>query len=594
MAQEQQTHYLALYRKYRPRTFEDVWGRDTIVRTLKNQIISGRIGHSYLFCGTRGTGKTTIAKIYARAVNCEHPADGSPCGECPSCQAIARDASLNVVEMDAASNNGVDDIRNIIDEVSYSPTQGRYRVYIIDEVHMLSTPAFNALLKTLEEPPSYAIFILATTEPNKLPITILSRCQRYDFGRLSAETIMGRLREVAQREDLTIEERALHYIAVAADGSMRDGLSLLDQCNAFNYGNDTLTYDKTLEILGAVDAGIFADLFEAVNQSRVREALEILDSILLQGRELVQFVTDFIWYLRNLMLLKASEETKDSLDVSAEHLERMLENARASELSAIMRYLRVMSALTEQIRYSSNRRILTEMALIRLCEPAMESDRDSLAERIRALERQLLSDEKILAELRQGGVFLGAEGSMNGAPNNAAFGGAAGGVGGMEDFAGEEPGRAGGRTPGSDAPGAAASPADGGAAPASRAGRQRPALPSAVPEDVRNIAGRWSALISGMPPGLEKVSLQRAQLSVGERGQLVIVFDNFISAEQFIAREQNRTWLQAYLAERTGKSVEIEYKSLDKGEKFSDNYVDLREVVRMNVEVQDIPPREEL
>ena len=185
-------HYLALYRKYRPRTFEDVRGRDVIVRTLRNQIVSGRIAHSYLFCGTRGTGKTTIAKIFAKAVNCENPQDGSPCCECPSCRAIGADASLNVVEMDAASNNGVDDIRNIIDQVAYSPTQGKYRVYIIDEVHMLSTAAFNALLKTLEEPPSYAIFILATTEPNKLPVTILSRCQRYDYGRLSTETIEGR------------------------------------------------------------------------------------------------------------------------------------------------------------------------------------------------------------------------------------------------------------------------------------------------------------------------------------------------------------------------------------------------------------------
>ena len=206
-------HYLALYRKYRPRTFEDVRGRDVIVRTLRNQIVSGRIAHSYLFCGTRGTGKA--------------------------------DASLNVVEMDAASNNGVDDIRNIIDQVAYSPTQGKYRVYIIDEVHMLSTAAFNALLKTLEEPPSYAIFILATTEPNKLPVTILSRCQRYDYGRLSTETIEGRLREVSDAEELRVEDKALRYIAGAADGSMRDGLSLLDQCNAFNYGNEILTYEKT-------------------------------------------------------------------------------------------------------------------------------------------------------------------------------------------------------------------------------------------------------------------------------------------------------------------------------------------------------------
>ena len=313
-------HYMALYRKYRPRTFEDVRGRDVIVRTLKNQIISGRIAHSYLFCGTRGTGKTTIAKIFAKAVNCENPLDGSPCGECPSCRAIGADASLNVVEMDAASNNGVDDIRNIIDQVAYSPTQGKYRVYIIDEVHMLSTAAFNALLKTLEEPPSYAIFILATTEPNKLPVTILSRCQRYDFGRLSTETIEGRLREVADAEELRVEDKALRYIASAADGSMRDGLSLLDQCNAFNYGNEILTYDKTLEILGAVDTRVFSKLYGHIHEGQVADALKVLDEVLMQGREMMQFVADFLWYLRNLMLLRASESTKDALDISADNL----------------------------------------------------------------------------------------------------------------------------------------------------------------------------------------------------------------------------------------------------------------------------------
>ena len=618
---QEETHYLALYRKYRPRTFEDVRGRDTIVRTLKNQIVSGRIGHSYLFCGTRGTGKTTIAKIFARAVNCEHPVDGSPCGVCASCQAIAQDASLNVVEMDAASNNGVDDIRNIIEEVSYSPTQGRYRVYIIDEVHMLSTPAFNALLKTLEEPPSYAIFILATTEPNKLPVTILSRCQRYDFGRLSSQTIAGRLREVAAAEHLSIEEKALHYIASAADGSMRDGLSLLDQCNAFNYGNDSLTYEKTLEILGAVDAAVFSRLFRAVEGRRVTEALGLLDEIMAQGRELTQFVTDFIWYLRNLMVLKASEEAGEMLDVSADNLERMREDARGSELTAIMRDIRVMSALTEQIRYSANRRILTEMALIRLCEPAMEEDRDSLAERIRALERQLLSDEKIIADLQQGGVFpVGAAGGFGAAGLAAENGtGVSGGIAGTAAGAfsvsgagagadrvsaglaagdadgngvGGAAGAVSGHSAGVGSMGAAGTVS--GSSVASGPAASRPPLPFAVPEEVRAIAAKWSVLLSGMPPGLEKISLQRASLSVGERGQLVIVFDNFVTADRFIGHEQNRTWLQAYLAQRTGRSVEIEYKSLDKDEKFSDNYVDLQALVKMEMEVQDIPERDSL
>ena len=237
--------YTALYRKFRPSGFEDVKGQEHIVTTLRNQISSGRTSHAYLFCGTRGTGKTTIAKILARAVNCEHPIEGSPCGECAVCRSIQDGTSMNVIEIDAASNNGVDNIREIVEEVQYSPTEGKFKVYIIDEVHMLSTGAFNALLKTLEEPPSYVMFILATTEPHKIPITILSRCQRYDFRRITIETIQARLQELMEKEGVEAEEKALRYIAKAADGSMRDGLSLLDQCIAF-YFNQTLTYDKVM------------------------------------------------------------------------------------------------------------------------------------------------------------------------------------------------------------------------------------------------------------------------------------------------------------------------------------------------------------
>ena len=255
--------YTALYRKFRPATFEEVKGQDHIVTTLKNQIQAGRIGHAYLFCGTRGTGKTTVAKILAKAVNCEHPLDGSPCNECSSCQAIQAGTSTNVIEIDAASNNGVDNIREIREEVSYRPTQGRYKVYIIDEVHMLSTGAFNALLKTLEEPPEYVIFILATTEVNKIPVTILSRCQRYDFKRITIDTIAGRLMELMQKEGVEAEERAVRYVAKAADGSMRDALSLLDQCIAFYLG-ESLTYDKVLNVLGTVDTEVFSQLLRRV------------------------------------------------------------------------------------------------------------------------------------------------------------------------------------------------------------------------------------------------------------------------------------------------------------------------------------------
>ena len=244
--------YTALYRKFRPDNFADVKGQDHIVTTLTNQIKHNRIGHAYLFCGTRGTGKTTVAKILAKAVNCEHPVNGSPCNECAMCKAIQAGTAMNVIEIDAASNNGVDNIREIREEVSYRPTEGKYKVYIIDEVHMLSAAAFNALLKTLEEPPSYVIFILATTEAHKIPITILSRCQRYDFHRISIETIADRLSELMKAENIVVEDKAIRYVAKAADGSMRDALSLLDQCIAFHLGEE-LKYDDVLDVLGAVD-----------------------------------------------------------------------------------------------------------------------------------------------------------------------------------------------------------------------------------------------------------------------------------------------------------------------------------------------------
>lgn len=251
--------YTALYRKFRPSTFDQVKGQDHIVQTLKNQINANRIGHAYLFCGTRGTGKTSVAKIFAKAVNCEHPVDGSPCNECETCRGITNGSAMNVIEIDAASNNGVDNIRQIRDEIQYSPSSGKYTVYIIDEVHMLSIGAFNALLKTLEEPPAYVIFILATTEPHKIPITILSRCQRYDFKRISIDTIAARLSELMEKESIEVEDKAIRYVAKAADGSMRDALSLLDQCIAFYLGQK-LTYDNVLDVLGAVDNEIFSRL----------------------------------------------------------------------------------------------------------------------------------------------------------------------------------------------------------------------------------------------------------------------------------------------------------------------------------------------
>ena len=394
--------YMALYRKFRPSEFSEVRGQEHIVTTLKNQIKADRIGHAYLFCGTRGTGKTTVAKIFAKAVNCEHPVDGNPCGTCAACRSIAAGTSMNVIEIDAASNNGVDNIREIREEVAYSPTEGKYKVYIIDEVHMLSIGAFNALLKTLEEPPSYVIFILATTEVHKIPVTILSRCQRYDFRRITADVITDRLRELTEREGVQTEEKALRYIAKAADGSMRDALSLLDQCIAF-YLDQELTYDHVLDVLGAVDTEVYSRLLRLTLSQDLPGVMEQIEELVVQGRELSQFVTDFTWYLRNLLLLKTSDNMEDVLDVSTENLKRLQEEARMIETDTLMRYIRIFSELGGQIRYASQKRVLVEVAFIKLCRPAMETNTDVILDRIRILERQL---EESLEEIASGGAYL--------------------------------------------------------------------------------------------------------------------------------------------------------------------------------------------
>ncbi len=380
--------YTALYRKWRPSVFDEVKGQDSIVKTLKNQVVSGRIGHAYLFCGTRGTGKTSVAKIFARAVNCEHPIDGSPCGQCEMCRQIGEGASLNVVEIDAASNNGVENIRDIREQVQYPPTAGRYRVYIIDEVHMLSIGAFNALLKTLEEPPSYVIFILATTEVHKIPITILSRCQRYDFKRISIDTISERLHELTQAEGMDAEDKALRYVAKAADGSMRDALSLLDQCAAFHF-EEKLTFENVLDVLGAVDNQVFSGLYRAVLSGDTAACIRTVEELIIQGRDLTQLVNDFVWYMRNLLIVKTAPDAEDMLDMSAENAALLKEEAEMTKAETLMRYIRVFSELSGQMRYAGQKRILVEIALVKLTNPSMEQNMDSVVQRLDIVEKKL-------------------------------------------------------------------------------------------------------------------------------------------------------------------------------------------------------------
>ncbi|ADL32974.1 DNA polymerase III gamma and tau subunits DnaX1 [Butyrivibrio proteoclasticus B316] len=518
--------YVALYRKFRPPVFEDVKGQDHIVTTLKNQIKSDRVGHAYLFCGTRGTGKTSVAKILARAVNCENPVDGSPCGQCEMCREIAAGNSMNVIEIDAASNNGVDNVREIIDEVSYSPTKGKKKVYIIDEVHMLSTGAFNALLKTLEEPPSYVMFILATTEVQKLPITILSRCQRYDFHRITIDTIEARLREVVDAEGIKVEDRALRYVAKTADGSMRDSLSLLDQCIAFNYGEE-LTYDKVLNVLGAVDTEVFSRLFSALYTQDINGALTLLADIVIQGRELSQFVNDFVWYLRNLMLVQASDQMEDVIDISSDNLVALKEQASTADIDTILRYIRVFSELSSQIRYASQKRILIEITLIKLCKPQMEDSEGAFEDRIRILEQHDEENGRLLKGIQSGQVAVSVAG---------------------------------------------------GAAAAQQLGtpREKKVLDRAVPEDIQKVVSNWPGLLMRMDNPM-KIYLQKARLSLGNDDTLQIVLENRQIADKY-SKGESKEELQDFLDNATGKHVEFETRYLEPTQVFEENYVNLQAI----------------
>lgn len=550
--------YQALYRKWRPDNFEDVKGQDHIVTTLKNQINADRIGHAYLFCGTRGTGKTSVAKIFAKAVNCEHPVNGSPCGECPTCKAIAAGTSMNVIEIDAASNNGVDNIREIRDEVQYSPTEGKYKVYIIDEVHMLSTGAFNALLKTLEEPPSYVIFILATTEVAKIPVTIMSRCQRYDFHRISIETIADRLSELMKAENIVVEDKAIRYVAKAADGSMRDALSLLDQCIAFHLGEE-LKYDDVLDVLGAVDIAIFSNMYKTIRENDVARCMNLMEDIIMQGRDLSQFVTDFIWYLRNLLLIKTTRDTdkiEDVIEVSKDNIADMMEDAKEADVDTLMRHIRVLSELSNDMKTSTQKRVKAEVTFIKLMRPSMEkpADMTELTGRINTLETQLGDAMQVIEKLKSGELI--PAGMLNAM--------------GQETFAGAN---------GAGVSGSEAETSD-----------TKPVIKrnyDAVTDDIRQIASQWNNIISSIDDALLMNFLKQAYVTVTEDGNSLEIMIKSLSGYNAISREETVTMLEEHIEERTGISVRIVVTKMDEEEDFNKRYVALEELVGMNIEVDD-------
>ncbi|MBD5103836.1 MAG: DNA polymerase III subunit gamma/tau [Ruminococcaceae bacterium] len=378
--------YLALYRKYRPSTFDDVISQEHITTTLKNQIATGQIAHAYLFTGTRGTGKTSCAKIMAKAVNCLSPVNGNPCGECKACKAIA-DGTTDIIEIDAASNNGVDSIRQIRDEVIYTPIDCKYKVYIIDEVHMLSDSAFNALLKTLEEPPEHVIFILATTEYYKVPATILSRCQQFLFSKIDPEEAKKRLLEVAEKENITLTENAAALIARLSDGAMRDAWSLLDQCVS---SSSTVDEEAVRKSSGVADSGYLFAFSEAVIKQKPAEALKLLDDLIGKGKDLCRLIEELTLHYRNLMLTK----TVDSSFVKGtdEELKRYSEQCKKLSLDEIMRQVDLVSDSLDNInrmKQTGQARLLTEQLFIRLCSPKLTSDGKALAARLGALENRL-------------------------------------------------------------------------------------------------------------------------------------------------------------------------------------------------------------
>lgn len=379
----------ALYRAYRPQNFKDVVGQNHIIRTLKNQIQNNNVGHAYLFCGTRGTGKTSTAKIFARAVNCENSIDEEPCNECEVCKDILNDNIMDVIEIDAASNNSVDDIREIRENVKYTPAKCKYKVYIIDEVHMLSQGAFNALLKTLEEPPSYVIFILATTEPHKIPATILSRCQRFDFKRVTVKDMATRMKEICDDVNIEVDERALNLIARNSQGALRDALSILDQCMSFSEGN--IEYKDVVDLLGTVNIEQLFEMAEYVIKEDTKKCLEILNEFVIWGKDIKNLVDDLIDHFRNLMVCKVSKDLDEIISLPDETVELLKSQSSLIETNEIIRILNILSTTQDAIKSSTNPRVLAEVSIMKLSQPMFDDSKEALLKRISTLEETIRS-----------------------------------------------------------------------------------------------------------------------------------------------------------------------------------------------------------
>jgi len=399
--------YQALYRKYRPKTFDEVLGQEHVTTTLKNQIISGNIGHAYLFSGTKGTGKTSTAKIFSRAVNCLHPVNGNPCNECEICKGIMDESIMDVIEMDAASNRKIEDIRELKDKVIYPPAKAKYKIYIVDEVHMLTNQAFNALLKTLEEPPRHLIFILATTDVQKLPQTIISRCQRFDFRRLTSRDIVSNMRNILDKLNVKIDDSILHLIARNSDGAMRDALSLLDQLISYS---SNLTYQDALKILGIANMDFIFSLVENIKNRKIEDSLLAINDIIQEGKDIIQFIKDLIYHYRNLLIAKTSNNAVEIMDMDEGMAKEYIKQSSDMTLDYILRSIEILNDSEKRMPWSTQPRIILEMAVIKLINL---EERMSLEDRVRNLEEMISKGEVSAIQNRKQPVPKKAEENRN-------------------------------------------------------------------------------------------------------------------------------------------------------------------------------------
>ena len=410
--------YTALYREWRPRTFEDVVGQEHITTTLKNEILNDRIAHAYLFCGTRGTGKTSTAKIMAKAVNCLDLHNGEPCNKCKMCIKINEGLAIDVTELDAASNNGIDKIRDIIDDTKYPPQEAKYKIYIMDEVHMLSVGAVNAFLKTLEEPPKNVIFILATTDPQKLPITILSRCQRFDFKRINQKVISNLLRRITDAQNINYEQKSLDLIARVCDGALRDAVSILDQAIAM--GEKQINYEDLVSILGLVTNEYLFDITYAIVDRSIEKAMVIIDKLVYSGKDMQLFIKDLIAHFRNLLMVKVTNNPEEVLDMSLENISMIKEQGHKIRVEEIMRAIRILQDAEVNSKASKQSRLYLELAIVKMCKIEYDTSNEVILLRINKLEESLKSGKIQMVQAEASDEILNStHTNMDAATNNS-------------------------------------------------------------------------------------------------------------------------------------------------------------------------------